>query len=139
MEKEIWEGVMNDPIIATSPKMSMLRRVLLQTPGVEKAMVSISLEPPSASKPEGATSPQDLALVPRRQPPPPPGFSTQVLEDLTIPPIEDAYLLGAPTLFDLSTLELLGMTISHTQATDEVHYHLQAWSLARMTLPSTST
>ena len=88
MEKEIWVGVMSDPVVASSLRPPTPRRILLQTPRVEKPMASIS---PSMSEPEGTTSPQDLALVPRRQPPPPPpGFSPQVLEDLIQPALEGA-------------------------------------------------
>ena len=128
---------MNDPVVAASPRAPTPKRVTLQTPGVEKPMVSISPEPPSASEPEGVVSPEDLALVPRRQPSPS-RVSPQVMEDLTTPPLVDAYLLGAPALLDLSSLESLEMTISHTLAMGEVHYYLQAQSLARITLPSTS-
>ena len=41
------------------------------------------------------------------------------------------------TGMDLTTLESLQVTISHTLATDEVHYHLQAWSVTLRSLPST--
>ena len=74
MEKEISEGVMKDPVVAAAPRVPMPKRVPSQTPKVEKPMVSISLEPPSASEPDGVATPQDLGLVPRRQPPPPPYF-----------------------------------------------------------------
>ena len=68
------------------------------------------------------------------------GFLTQVPEDLAMPPLEDAYMPGAITLFDLSTtLELLEMTTSHTPVTGKVHYCLQAWSLTRISKPSTSS
>ena len=53
--------------------------------------------------------------------------------------LEDAYLPEATTLFDLSTLESLEMTISHTPAMGEVHDCLQAQSLTRISLLSTST
>ena len=136
MEKDIWAGVMNDLVVAASPRPPMARGIPLQTPKLEKPVASV---PPSASEPEGMTSPQDLALVPRRQPPPSPGFSPQVLVDLILPALEGAYLPGAPTLFDLSTLQLLEMIVSHTPAMGEVHYRLEAQNLARITLPDTST
>ena len=79
MEEEIWAGVMNDPMVAASSRPPTPRRTLLQTLGVEKPVAAISL---SASESEGMTPPQDLALVPRRQPPSPLGFSPQVPEDL---------------------------------------------------------
>ena len=45
--------------------------------------------------------------------------------DLTLPAIERVYLLVAPSLFDLSTLELLEMTVSHTPVMGKVHFHLE--------------
>ena len=68
-----------------------------------------------------------------------PGFSPWVPEDLATPPLEDVYLTGAMTWMDLSWLESLEMTISLTPVMGKVHYCLQAWSLARISLPSTST
>ena len=75
------------------------------------------------------TPPQDLALVPRRQPPPPPGFPPQIQEDLILPALEGAYLLGTPALFDLSTIEAPEVTISHTQVMGEsiITFRLRAW------------
>ena len=93
---------------------------------------------PSASELEGMTSPQDLALEPRRQPPPLPGFSPKVPEGLVLPDLEGSHLLVIPALFDFSNIEVLELTISHTPVMSEVHYCLQAQSLARVTLPSTS-
>ena len=72
MEKEIWAGVMSASIVAASPKPHMSRRTQSHTPIAKKLMASI---PPSTPKPEGTTPPEGLALVPRRQPPPPLGFS----------------------------------------------------------------
>ena len=63
-----------------------------------------------------------------------PGFPP----NLILPASEGAYLLGAPVLFDLLTIKALEVTIFHTLAMGEVHYHLQAQSLARVTLLSTS-
>ena len=107
-------------------------RVRLQMAGVEELISSISPDPPSVPELEGVVPPQDLALVPRRQPPPPSRFSLQVPEDLTMVPLEDKNLPGAMILFDLCGLESLEMTISHTLAMGEVHYHLQAWNLTRI-------
>ena len=119
---------------APSPK-----RVPSQMPRVEELTCSTSPDPPSAPKPEGVAPPQDLALVQRRQPPPPPGFSPQDPDDLVMPPLEDTHLSQAMTLLDLSALELLEMSILHTPAKGEVHYHLQAQSFTRMSLLSTSS
>ena len=90
VEEEIWKGVMKDPVVASAPRAPMLQRASLQTPRVEEPVASISLEPLSASELEGAALPQDLALVPKRQPPSPSGFSLQVPKDLIIAPLEDA-------------------------------------------------
>ena len=136
MEEKIWAGVMNDPVVAALSRSPKPRWIPSQTPGVEKSVASISL---SVSEPEGMTPPQDLALVPRRKPPPPPGFSLQVPEDLVLPVLDDAYLPEAPTLFDLSILEALEMSISHTPVMGKTHYCLQSQSLARITLPDSST
>ena len=145
MEKEIWEGVRKDPMVATAltgaptlEKAPSPKRVPPQMARAEELTCSTSPDPPSVPKLEGAAPPQDLALVPSRQPPPPQVFSPGP-EDLGMPPLEDAYLPGAMTLFDLSTLELLEMTISHTPAMGKVHYCLQAWSLTRISLLSTSS
>ena len=46
-----------------------------------------------------------------------------------MPLLEDTYLPGAITLFDLSTLELLEMTISYTPAMGEVHYSFRPRAL----------
>ena len=95
-------------------------------PGAEELTHSTSPDPPSAPDPEGVMPPEDLALVPRGQPPPSPRFSPQDLDDLTMLPLEDAYLPGAMTLLDVSALESLEMTISHTPAMGKVHYCFQA-------------
>ena len=92
---------------------------------------------PSASEPEGMTTPQDLALVPKRQPPPPPGFSSEVPEDLIFPALEGTYLLGVSALIELSTLGSLEVTIS-TSVMGKFPLCLQVQSLAKVTLPSTS-
>ena len=65
-----------------------------------------------------------------------PRFSSLGPDDLAMPPSEDAHWPGAMTLLDLSVLELLEMTISHTQAMGEVHYHPWVWSFTRMSLLS---
>ena len=62
---------MNDPIVAASLRPPMSRRTQPQTPTAEKPTASV---PPSAPKSKGMTLSQDLALVPRRQPPSPQGF-----------------------------------------------------------------
>ena len=135
MEKEIWAGVMNDPMIAVSLRPPMSWRTQTQTTIAEKHVTSIPL---STSDPEGRTPPQDMALVPRRQPPTLPGFFHQVSDDLILPDIEGAYLPRVLALFDLSTLESLEMTVSHAPAMGEVHYHLKAQSQATITLLDTS-
>ena len=43
------------------------------------------------------------------------------------------------SLLDLSTLQSLEMTISHTLAMGDITYHLQAQSFTRMSLLSTSS
>ena len=95
-------------------------------------MASIPLSTP---KPKGITPPQDVVLVARRQPPPPPGFSPDPV-NVILPGIESAYLPRAPSLFNLSTLELLEMTtcrpemtVSHTPAMGKIHYRLEASKL----------
>ena len=94
--------------------------------------------PPSASELGGMTSPS-LGSSTKEAATTTPMVFPQVPEDLILPALEGAYLLGAPALFDLSTLELLEITVSNTPAMGEVHYHLEAWSQARITLPDTST
>ena len=135
MEDEIQAEVVNDPVVTASPRPPMSRRTQPQTPVAERPVASVS---PSVPKPEEMASPQNLDLVPRRQPQPPPGFFPQIPEDLALPAIQRAYLPVAPSLFDLSTLDLLEMTVSHTPAVGKVHYHLEAQSWARITLPGTS-
>ena len=69
MEKEMWEGVRKDPVAPTS-----LKRAPSLTPRVEEPTRTTEPNPPPTSKLEGAMSPEDLALVQRRCPLPPPGF-----------------------------------------------------------------
>ena len=135
MEEEIWAGVMNDPVVAVSPRPPMSRRTQSQTPVAEKPMAAI---PPSTSELEGMTPPQDLALVPWRKTTTTSRGFPKVPEDVVLPALEGAYLPGALTLFDFSTLESPEMTVSNTPAKDEVHYHLEAWSQARIALPDAS-
>ena len=146
MEEEIQEGVRKDPVIATAltgaptlEKAPSPERIPPQMARVEKLTIPTSLDPPLVPQLEGAVPPKGLVLVPRRQPLPPPRFSPQGPEDLIMPPLEDAYLPGATTLFGLSTLESLEMTISHIPATGKVHYCFQAQSLTRISLLSTSS
>ena len=64
------------------------------------------------------------------------------LDSPEIPPLEDAYEHGAMpmgTLLDLTALESLQVTISHTPVTGEVHYHLKAQSITRMSMSGTSS
>ena len=129
MEEEIKAGVMNDPTVDASLRPPMSRRIQPQTPIAQRPMASVS---PSAPKSKGMTPPQDLVLVPKRQPPPPPGFFLHIPEDLTLPSIESTYLPVASSLFDLSTLESLEMTVSDTPVMDKVHYCLEAQSQARI-------
>ena len=113
MEKEIWDGVRNDPLAPTSSK-----RAPSLTPRVEEPTSTTAPNPPPMSKLEGDVSSEDLALVPRRQPPAPYWFSPLDLDDLVIPSLEDMYRQGAMpmgTMLDLTTLESLQVTISHTQ------------------------
>ena len=145
MEEEIWKGVRKDPVIATAltqtltlDKAPSSRGVPPETPRVEKPTCSISPESPSVAEPEGVALPQDQALVPS-QSPPPPGFSSWVPGYLITSPLEATYLPGCTTLFGHSALESLEMTISHNPVMGKVHYPLQAQSLSRITLLSTST
>ena len=111
MKQEIGEEIKKDLMAATTSKRALSpKRVPSQMPGVEELTCSTSPDPPSAPEPEGVVPSKDLALVPRRQPPPSPGFSPQDLDHLTMPPLEDAYLPRAMTLLDLSALESLEMT-----------------------------
>ena len=145
MEQEIWEGIRKDPVAATTstrattPKRSpSLKRVPSQTPRVEEFTHSTSPDPPSMPEP-GAAPPQDLALVSRRWSPPPPQFFLQDLDDLTMQPLEDAYLPRTMTLLDLPMLESLEITMSHTLAMGKVQYCLQAQSFIQMSLPRNSS
>ena len=77
MEKEIWEVVRKDPM-TTNPSKS----VPLPMPRVQEPTSTTASDPPHASKLEGAVSPEDMALMLRRQSLPPSGFSPLVLDDL---------------------------------------------------------
>ena len=94
MEKEIWAGVMNDPMVAASLRHPMSKRTQSQTPITEKPMASI---PPSTSEPRGDDTPWRLGSSAKK------ATTTilrvfflQVPEDLILPALKDAYLLGAP-------------------------------------------
>ena len=124
IEEEIWEGVRKDPMVATAltrvPTLKMFpHQVSSQMAEAEELTHSTSPDHPSVLKQEGAAPPLDLTLVPRRQPPPPSGFSSLAPEYLTTSPFE--------------------MTISHTPVMSKVYYHLHVQSLTRITLLSTST
>ena len=69
METEILEGARKD---AVAPFTS--ERGLLTPPRVEEPTSTPVPNPPPTSKLEGAASPEELALVPRRQPLQPPGL-----------------------------------------------------------------
>ena len=69
MEVEILEGARKGLMAPTSSE-----RAPSPMPRVEEPTSTAALNPLPASKPEGADSPEELALVPRRQPTPPPGL-----------------------------------------------------------------
>ena len=107
MEEEIWEGVMNDPVVAASPRPLMPGGTLPQTPLAEKPMAAI---PPSASEPEGMMTPEDLALVPRRQPPQ--GFLPRTWKTSSYQP----YRLARVTLLNTSNQEYQGPSLRDKEA-----------------------
>ena len=118
------------------------KKTPLLMPGVEEPTSATAPNPPPASKLEGATSPEDLAMVLRRWLLPYPRFSPLGLDDPEILPLEDAYsheAMPMGTLLDITALESLQVTISHIPVTGEAHYHLQTWSTTRMSLPGTSS
>ena len=130
MEKEILEGARKSPVAPS------LERALSQMPRVEKPTSAPAPHPPLTSKLKGAAPPEELALVLRRQLPPP-GFAPLGLDDPEVLPLEDVYMPRAMpmgTLLDLTALESLQVNISHIWVTGEIHYHLQAWSVSRMSL-----
>ena len=127
MEMEIWVGVRKNPM-ATTPS----KRALSLIPRVEEPTSATALNPPPTSELEGAVSPEDLALVPRRWPLPPPGFLPWA--QMTLQYCLRRICMG----MDLTALKSLQVTISHTPATGEVHYHLQAQSITRRSLSGTS-
>ena len=143
MEQEIWEAIRKDSVVATtSTRVPTPKRPPYQKESHHRCLErrsSTSPDPPSMSKSKGLAPPQDLALVPRRQPTSAPGFSPKNPYDLIMPPLEDAHMPGTMILFSLSTLESLEMTISHTLVTSEVHYPLKAQSFTRMSLANTSS
>ena len=99
MEQEIQEGIRKEPMAATTAtRVPSPKRVPSQMPRVEELTCSTSPDLPSMPEPEGAVPPQDLALVPRRWPPPLPRFSSQDPDDLIMPPLEDTHLPGANDL-----------------------------------------
>ena len=134
MENEIWEGVRKDPM-ATTPS----KRFPALMPKVEEPTGATAPNPPPASEQEGAVSPEDLALLLRWWPPPP-RFSPLGSNDPATPPLEDVYGHGAMpmgTVLDLTALESLQVTISHTPVMGEVHYHLQDHSISMRSLSDT--
>ena len=69
-----------------------------------------------------------------------PRFSPLGLDDTEILPLEDVYTSVAMPmviLLDLTALESLQVTISHIPVIGEIYYHLQAWSVTRMSLAGT--
>ena len=83
-------------------------------PGAEEFVCSACQTPPPVPEPEGVVPPSGPSHITKEASTTTHQVSLQVPEDLTMPPLEDTYLPGAMTLFDLSTLESLVMTISHT-------------------------
>ena len=136
METEILEGARRSLVAPTS-----LKRALSPIPRVEEPTSAPVPSPPPASKLEGAASPEELALVPKRWLPPH-RFVPLDEDEPEILPLEDVYgpvAMPMGTLLDLTALESLQVTISHILATGEVHYHLQAQSVTRMSLSGTSS
>ena len=71
-----------------------------------------------------------------------PGFAPLGVDDPKILLLEDVYgpvAMPMGTLLDLTALESLQVTISHIPAAGEVHYHIQAQSINRMSLPGASS
>ena len=96
MAKEIQEGVEKDPMVAT---------ILRASPSSEGAPLhTFKTEEPvhypgtTVPGPKIAMSPCDLAMVPERWPPLPPGFSTQDPNDLAALALEDAHHVGGNDL-----------------------------------------
>ena len=109
-----------------------LEKVPSPMPRVEEPTSTPAPNPPPTTKLEGAASPEE----------PPPRFAPLGMDDPEIPLLEDAYrpvAMPMGTLLDLTTLESLQMTISHILVTGQVHFHLQAQSIIRMSLPGASS
>ena len=104
MEKKIWEGLGRSHGCHCSDKRphtgkSSLTKRNPTTDGQSRGAYPLYFTgPASVPEQEGVVTPQDLALVPRRQPQPPPRFSPQVPEDLSTSPLGNTYLPGATTL-----------------------------------------
>ena len=119
-----------------------LERALSLMPRVREPTSALAPHPPPTYELEGALFPEELALVLRRWPSPPPRFAPLGADDSEIQPLEDMYrpvAMSIGSMLDLAALVLLQMTVLHTPATGEVHYHLQIQSITRMSLPSTSS
>ena len=121
---------------------SSLKKALSPMPGTEETTSAPAPIPPPTSEMEEAKSTEELALVPRRWPSPPPRFAPESTDDSEMWPLEDAYeSVASPigSILNLTTLALLEMTILHTSTTGEVHYWIQAWSITRISLLNASS
>ena len=132
MLAKVLEGAGKDP---AAP--ALAERGPSPTPKVAETGSIPTPDVPPTSKPEGAVCPEELALVSRRQPHPPPGFALFNMDDPEMPPLEDVYgslVMPMGSSLDFTAPESLQVTTSHTSGTGEVHYCLQAHSTSRLSL-----
>ena len=123
MEVEILEGARKGLMAPTSPK-----RVPSPKPRAEDPTSTPAPNPPPASELEGPVSPEELALVPKRQPLPSPRFAPLGADNSKIQPLEDLYepvAMPIGSMLDPTALGSLQITVLHMPATGEVYYHLQ--------------
>ena len=96
---------------------------------------------PPTSEPEEAVQPEELALVPRRRPPAPPGFTllwADESEPLPLEGLDWPVSMSIEAQLGLTTVGSLQVTISHYPVMGKVWCQYQSQTIAQMCLVQTS-
>ena len=103
-------------------------------PRVEPPVGVTTPSEPSTLEPGEATPPEELTLVPRQRPQPPPGFSLSWADESDSPPPEQAdWPMSIPQGLTVS-MRSIQVIISHFPVMGEVHCEYQSQTIALTSL-----